>query len=96
MSREPTLKYFGWSSFSFESGNGAILFAPLYRNLFGRAWSPLDALRRAKVSRVTHAPFYQYVAVPAVQKETDAIGVSSHTVCKHLNTKYKGRREWVL
>jgi hypothetical protein len=96
MSQEPTLRYFGWSSFSFESGGGTILFDPLYRKLFGRAWSSLDDFRSAKVICVTHGHFDHYVDVAAVQKQTDAVVVSSHKVCEHLRAKYGVRSQKLI
>ena len=45
---------------------------------------------------VTHGHFDHYVDVPAVQKETDAIVVSSYKVCNHLNAKYKVRSERLI
>jgi len=96
MSQESTLRYFGWSSFSFESGGGTVLFDPLYRKLFGRAWASLYDFHSAKVICVTHGHFDHYVDVAAVQKQTDAVVVSSHEVCEHLRAKSKVRSQKLI
>ncbi len=91
-----TLRYFGWSSFSYESADAAIVFDPLYRKLFGGTGCNLEDFRNAQVICVTHGHFDHYLDTAAVQKLTDATVVSSAQVCEHLHTRHKVSRQKLI
>jgi hypothetical protein len=90
------LTYFGWSSFDIQSGDGSLLFDPLYRKLFGWTCSSLDDFRNSRVICVTHGHFDHYVDVPRLLRETKAVVVGSDQICQHLRAKDKDNSDRLL
>ena len=87
------ITYLGWSSFVVETENGTLLFDPFYREMCEATWSSLDDFKDANVICVTHGHADHYVDVPDILNATDAVVVGSKEVCRHLNTKYKIKKE---
>ncbi|MCS6766099.1 MAG: hypothetical protein MO847_06595 [Candidatus Protistobacter heckmanni] len=89
MSEDVTIKYFGWSSISIETAQGALFFAPFYRPYCGAKWFEAKDFAHAKYICVTHGHEEHFLDVPLVAKSTGATVIGAPSVCGFLKRRSK-------
>jgi hypothetical protein len=88
MTDAPTIKYFGWSSFTVQTDQGKLAFDPLFRRYCDAKFAELDDFADADVICLTHGHQEHYFDVPKVAKTSKAKVVAPHAICNHLRRFY--------
>lgn len=83
------IRYFGWSSLSIETADGALFFDPFFRPYCGAEWFHLDDFRHATLICVTHGHEEHFLDVPVVAKATGAKIIAAPSVCSFLRWRRK-------
>ena len=91
-----TIRYYGWSSLSLETGQGTLFFDPFYRQYCGAKWFSLDDFASAKVICVTHGHEEHFVDVPSVARKTGALVIGPPAVARFLRRRNKLPADKVL
>ncbi|MCS6764285.1 MAG: hypothetical protein MO853_10340 [Candidatus Protistobacter heckmanni] len=89
MSEDVTIKYFGWSSISIETAQGALFLDPFYRPYCGAKWFKAKDFAHAKYICVTHGHEEHFLDVPLVAKSTGATLIGAPSVCGFLKRRSK-------
>lgn len=79
-----TIRYYGWSSLSIDTPDGALFFDPFYRRYCGAQWfGPQDFLR-ARYICVTHGHEEHFLDVPVIAKSANATVIGPRSVTAFL------------
>jgi len=81
---DPIIRYFGWSSLSIETADGALFFDPFFRHYCGAQWFDIDDYLHAKYICVTHGHEEHFLDVPVVAKRTGATVIGPKSVTDFL------------
>jgi L-ascorbate metabolism protein UlaG (beta-lactamase superfamily) len=93
MSTAPVIRYFGWSSLSIETPDGALFFDPFFRHYCGAQWFGLEDFLHAKYICVTHGHEEHFLDVPVVAKRTGATVIGPKSVTDFLAWRSRLPRE---
>jgi hypothetical protein len=81
------IRYFGWSSLSLETADGALFFDPFFRPYCGAEWFHLEDFNHAKYICVTHGHEEHFLDVPVIAKATGATVIGAPSVCSFLRNR---------
>ena len=84
MASQVKIRYFGWSSLSIESDDGALFFDPFFRPYCGAEWFHLEDFAHARYICVTHGHEEHFLDTPIVAEKTGATVIGSPAVCSFL------------
>jgi len=90
---DPIIRYFGWSSLSIETPDGALFFDPFYRHYCGAQWFDLEDYLHAKYICVTHGHEEHFLDVPVIAKRTGATVIGPKSVTDFLAWRSRLPRE---
>lgn len=93
---DPIIRYFGWSSLSIETPDGALFFDPFFRHYCGAQWFDLDDYLHAKYICVTHGHEEHFLDVPVVAKRTGATVIGPKSVTDFLAWRSRLPRETLV
>ena len=82
-----TIRYFGWSTLSITTADGALYFDPFYRPYCGAEWFHLEDFTDARYICVTHGHEEHFLDVPVVAKASGATVIGSPSACRFLKSR---------
>jgi L-ascorbate metabolism protein UlaG (beta-lactamase superfamily) len=83
------IKYYGWSSISLETKDGALFFDPFYRPYCGAEWFHIEDFKHANYICVTHGHEEHFLDVPEVAKATGATVIGAPPLCRFIQRRHK-------
>ncbi len=83
------IRYYGWSSLSLETSEGALFFDPFFRRYCDAQWFAMEDFAHATCICVTHGHEEHFLAVPAVARRTGARVIAAPSVCRFLARRHE-------
>jgi L-ascorbate metabolism protein UlaG (beta-lactamase superfamily) len=87
MSKNASIRYYGWSALSIDTEQGSLFFDPFYREYCGAHWFDAEDFDKASIVCVTHGHEEHFLDVPKIAERTGATVVGPKAVTRFLKRR---------